>query len=183
MEKGDLRAVGEKVILRPILISDVTERYLRWMNDEDVVRYTEARHHSFTLDGLREFVSDTLVRQDVVFLGIFEKETGLHIGNVKIGPISHIHRSASVGIIIGDKDFWGKGIAADVLTMVCGLSFGDLNIHKLTAGVIQGNDASLKAFLRTGFVIEGVRKKQNLFFGEWRDEILLGLLNEGRSDA
>jgi len=60
--------------------------------------------------------------------------------------------------------------------LAAGVAFGSLGLHKLTAGVIADNIASEKAFRKAGFTIEGVRRKQNLCAGEWRDLTLLGLL-------
>lgn len=146
------------------------------MNDPEVVRFTEARHGVHTCESLLAYV-DKLGASDSEFLmGLFETEGGRHVGNIKIGPVNAIHRTASLGLLIGERTCWNRGYASEAIRLAARHAFGPLGLHKLTAGIIDGNGASLKAFLKNGFVVEGVRRQQNLCESTWRDETLVGLL-------
>lgn len=171
-------ASGARLRLSPLLPEDVGEVYVAWLNDPDIVRYTEARHAVHTLHNAREFVAACHERKDTHLLGIFEQLGGLHVGNIKLGPVNMIHHHASVGLIIGEKSRQRLGYATEAIALACRYAFEDLKLHKLTAGIVRGNDASLGAFRKNGFVEEGVRRKQNLFEGVWHDEIIVGLLAE-----
>ena len=46
-----------RVFLRELTVRDVSGRYAAWMNDPEVVRFTEARHASHTIESLRTFVA------------------------------------------------------------------------------------------------------------------------------
>jgi len=61
-------------------------------------------------------------------------------------------------------------------------AFKRLNLHKVTAGVVAIHDASIKAFQKAGFEIEGVRKKHCFFNGKYVDAILLGQINPVERD-
>lgn len=175
-------ADGERLQLRRLRAEDVGPAYVGWMNDAETVRYTESRHQRHTLDSIREFVAACQASSDVHLWGIFERAGGAHVGNIKLGPIDGAHRRASIGLIIGERSRWGRGYATEAIGIVVRLAFGELGLHKLTAGVIAGNEASLKAFRNNGFLVEGVRSKHTLVDGAWCDETLLGLVAEDPAD-
>lgn len=176
-------ASGTRLMLCPLLPEDVGEAYVAWLNDPETVRYTEARHTVHTVESVRDFVATCYGRNDTHLLGIFEQAGGFHVGNVKLGPVNMIHLCSSVGLIIGEKSRWHLGYATEAIGLTARYAFEDLKLHKLTAGIVRGNEASLRAFRKNGFVEEGVRRKQNLFDGVWHDEIIVGLLAEDRGCA
>lgn len=167
---------GERVHLREVRPSDVGEAYYAWMNDPEVTRYLESRFYPQSLEGLREFVAGKLGDRASVFLAIVLHDGDRHIGNIKLGPIDWIHRTGDVGLLIGEKDCWGKGYASEAISLVAGYAFGTLNLRKLTASCYGGNEGSARAFQRAGFEVEGVRRGQFYSDGEYVDQILLGRL-------
>jgi len=169
---------GRRLDLRPLSPDDVTEAYVRWLNDPETVRFTEARHATHTLESVRAYVAACAAREGDHLLGIFELAGCRHVGNIKIGPVNPRHKSASMGLIIGEKARWGRGYATEAIALAARYAFTALGLHKLTAGVIEGNEGSLRAFEKNGFLREGVRRRQNFCEGRYRDEILLGLLAE-----
>lgn len=169
---------GRRLELRPLRPEDVDEAYVRWLNDPEIARYTEARHTHHTLESVRDYVTEFNTRKNNHLFAIFELDGGRHVGNIKIGPINHLHRCASVGLIIGEKSCWGRGYATEAIGLAVQYAFTALNLHKLTAGIVRGNEASLRAFEKNGFRMEGVRRKQNYCEGDWRDVTMLGLLAE-----
>lgn len=167
---------GERIYLREVRLSDVNENYYRWMNDPEVTQYLESRFHPNSLEGLRDYVAGKVQDRDNVFLAIVLKDGDRHVGNIKIGPINWIHRFADIGILIGEKECWGKGYAAEAIRLVVDYAFRVLNLRKLTASCYEVNHGSVKAFEKVGFVIEGVRKQHFYCDGTYTDGVLLGLL-------
>ena len=169
---------GERIILREVRLSDVNANYHRWMNDPEVIRYLECRFSANSMDAIKDFVHRMLNDRDNIFLAIILKDGDRHIGNIKIGSINRIHRLADIGLLIGEKDCWGKGYATEALRLVTNYAFNTLNLHKLIAGCYAGNKGSEKAFKKAGFVVEGIRKKHHYCDGIYVDSIILGLLND-----
>jgi RimJ/RimL family protein N-acetyltransferase len=169
---------NKRLLLRPVELADVNEQYQAWMNDPAVMQYTESRFQSYSLEQIRDYVRSVQADSSSRFFAIIEKETGKHIGNVKIGHIHPVHRHADVGIIIGDKASWGKGYATESLQLVVWHAREQLQLHKLSAGIYANNLGSLQAFLKAGFVLEG-RFSQHWFCdGEYVDGLQMGLLLE-----
>jgi RimJ/RimL family protein N-acetyltransferase len=165
---------AERIYLRGVRLADVNDRYYQWMNDPDVTRYLETRFYPNSLESLRQYVSEKLGDRNSVFLAIVLKEDDRHIGNIKLGPIDWVHRVADIGLLIGEKACWGKGYATEAIDALCGYAFNVLNLHKVTAGAYDRNVGSVRAFLRTGFQEEGVRKAHYHLDGLYVNGILLG---------
>ena len=164
--------------LRTLRSEDVGETYMSWLSDPDVTRYLEIRFTVQTLQGAREFISSTNASEDSLFLGMFLKSSGTHIGNIKLGPMDWHHRRGDIGLIIGDKVQWGKGFATEAIAGVTGYAFAVLDLHKLSAGLYGANEGSRRAFLKAGWFEEGSRRDHWLSEGKWLDDIQLGCINE-----
>ena len=52
LEQNNLQLDGDKVYLRPLGNADISEQYLRWLNDEQINRYSERRGKNYTLKDL-----------------------------------------------------------------------------------------------------------------------------------
>lgn len=155
---------------------DVTETYVSWLNDTTVNQYLESRFGVHTIDSTRSFVQTMLNSPDNLFLGIRSQISGGHVGNIKVGPISQHYGTAEIGILIGEKRAWGKGIATSAIRMVCEIARTRLALRKVTAGCYASNVGSKKAFEKAGFDVEGIRKQQVLRNGTPEDIVLLGKL-------
>lgn len=154
---------------------DVGEAYVRWMNDPDVVRYTESRFAVHTADELRRYVAAMRHDPNTLFLAMIA-DGGRHIGNIKLGSIDRAHGTADIGLLIGEKDWWGKGCAAEAIGLLSDHAFGALGLEKLSAGVYAPNVGCIKAFERAGFTREGTQRGHVRFEGARIDVILLGKL-------
>jgi ribosomal-protein-alanine N-acetyltransferase len=168
---------GKRIYLREVRLSDVNETYYRWMNDPRVTQYLESRFYPNSLENLNEYVKNRQIDRSNIFLAISIKQDHKHIGNIKLGPIDWIHGFAEIGVIIGEKDQWGKGYASEALRLVVQHAFSELNLHKVTAGAYEPNQASIKAFQKAGFEIEGRRKQHFFYKSNYVDYVLLGIIN------
>lgn len=169
---------AERLYLREVRPDDVNGRYYAWMNDPDVTRFLESRFYPNSMESLRTYVTERLADHTSVFLAIVLKDGDRHIGNIKIGPINWIHRHADIGLLIGEKDTWGKGFATEAIVAVTNYGFRNLNLHKLTAGCYDTNDGSARAFLKAGFVEEGRRAQYFFSDGHYVDMVLLGRVRD-----
>ena len=175
----DARTIeGEKLILKEMKVSDVDENYHKWMNDPEITKYLESRFQKNTIEKIKEYVSGFEKRNNDFLFMIIEKESGKHIGNIRLGPINKHHKFAEVGIMIGDKSSHGKGHGTEAIGILWKYAFEELGLHKLTAGCYSNNTASEKTFLKAGFQLEGKRKKHYKSGGGYVDCLLFGLINE-----
>ncbi len=163
-----------RLLLRNLADKDVTERYLSWLHDPEVLRYLEIRFSKTgDLRDLSAFVNSVNLSTDTIMFGIFRKDTSLHIGNIKLGPIKFDHARAEIGFLIGDRSSWGAGYASEAIEAVAQFGFDRLNLTKIGAGCYATNLGSKSALLKAGFehvasipndvVSDGVRVASLLF--------------------
>jgi ribosomal-protein-alanine N-acetyltransferase len=169
-------AEGSLVILRPLERTDLNERYLSWLNDPAVTRYTETGIFPSTAEDLDNYYRSVSGSKSDVMLAVLDKKSGRHIGNVKLGPIHWVHRRATFGILIGEKEFWGKGVGLDATRLMVEYGFQRLNLHRIDLGVFAEHEAAVRCYEQAGFKVEG-RMREDLFLdGEYKDRIRMGLL-------
>ena len=167
---------GALVRLRLVTMRDCTERYAGWLNDPLVTRYLETRWETQSLASIRRFVREHRARNESYLMAIVERQTGSHVGNLKIGPIHPRHRYADVSYFIGEQRAWGQGLATDAIRLAISIGFGRLDLHRLQAGAYAGNEASARALLRAGFRPEGTRRLQLLGPDGHEDHLCFGVL-------
>ena len=161
---------GKSIYLAQITEWAVTEEYVSWLSDEETNRYMETRHNKWTINKIKEYVKVQMDSTDQLLLGIFVKPN-LHIGNIKLGPINNVHKTAPISIFIGNKEFWGRGYAIEAILLLRHFAFENIGIKKLTAGMYADNIASLRAFMKADFSLEGILKRHCILFGDKRTDL------------
>jgi len=168
----------KRLSLRTLAADDATDRYVGWLNDPEINKYLEVRFVPQTIESVRSFIGSMNDSPDNLLLGIFLKEDGAHVGNIKLGPIDPYHHRSDIGIVIGDRDQWGKGLATEAIIALSDHALGEMGLHKVYAGFYEGNVGSSRAFSKSGFVEEARLREHRLCDGNWQDEILLSRMKK-----
>lgn len=166
---------GAPVFLRQLQPEDINDNYLSWFRAPEVTEFLDARNIS--RDDAISHLQAGIQNQSYIVYAIIAKDSGKHIGNVKIGPIHWTHGFSDLVTVIGDRSYWGKGLATEAVRMGIKIAFGTLGLRKLSAGIADGNEGSIKAYTRAGFVIEGRMKGQLLINGQPQDKIVIACFN------
>ena len=149
---------GEHVYLRPVSRADATPAYVGWLNDPETTRFMEPRRDQATLASVREYIDNVSSRDDAVFLAICLNGDDRHVGNVKLEPIDRRHRSAILGIMIGDRTARGRGIGTEATTLACRYAFETLGLHRVALGVTVDNLPAIRCYENVGFKREGKQR-------------------------
>jgi len=153
---------------------DVTQGYVDWFSEKEVVRFSDNQFRSFTVRGQIQYVEECRSNKDMVLFGIFDGN--IHVGNISINGIRSPHRRAEITYVVGNSSYWGKGIASYAISEVIIISAQEYNLNKLVAGVAEHNTASARVLNKNGFVLEGIRKKHLFFDGKFTNQLDYGLL-------
>jgi spore coat polysaccharide biosynthesis protein SpsF (cytidylyltransferase family)/RimJ/RimL family protein N-acetyltransferase len=144
---GELK--GKRIYLKELKLGNVTLEYCRWLNDKEVNKYLETKRS--TINTLREYVSQKINDPNVIFLGIFDKLNNKHIGNIKLEGVGLKSKTAELGIMIGDKNYWGKGFANEAINILCDFTFKMLGLKSITLGVYSAHKSAIRSYEKAGF--------------------------------
>lgn len=166
---------GKSIILRLLVKDDINDRYLTWLNDREVTQFTEIGTFPTSMSDLKSYYAKISQSKCDVMFAIVTKRNNVHIGNIKLGGISWIHRHADLGIMIGEKKYWGKGFGEEACKLVLSYAFNTLNLNKVILGVYGNHKAGIKAYRKTHFVVEGTIKDYFNFNGKFVDKVIMGI--------
>ena len=169
---------GARAHLRLLTLDDCTPRYQDWLADPQVNRFLETRWRPQTMADIRAFVGAMLTSESSYLFAILDPRDGMHVGNIKLGPVDWTHRVADVSYFIGERDRWGCGIASDAIRLAAGFGFERLELHRVQAGLYASNVGSARALERAGFRREGVWRQQLRGAAGWEDHLWFGQLRE-----
>src|SRR3989338_8458219 len=157
---------GSRLTLRELTLEDATERYLAWLNDPELQRFTRRRSKRTTMKELRQFL-ETAQSSDDVFFAIVVNEHALHIGNIFLNSVDRENNNADLSIMIGDRECHGKGYAQEAMQLMCKHAFESMGLHRLYAA--SPNAAFNRVVEKLGWAKEGVRREDFYLEGRYLD--------------
>ena len=170
----------ENLKLNTLREANADVSYLSWMQDPIVIQYLENRFEPVDQKSIEAFIKRMNESEDNLLLGIFIGDQ--HIGNIKLGPINPRHLRASIGLLVGEQEQWGKGFATEAISALTRYAFHTLGLHKVTAGCYEANLGSIRAFLKAGWGEEARLAKNSRCGGVWQDVVLLASINPEHTD-
>ena len=114
----------------------------------------------------------------------------IHVGETLIGVafiqgISDHHLHCSIGLTIGDRDYWGRGFGREAMEILMRHCFESLGMHRVTAEAFEYNDAWKRLVEGMGFTEEGVDRDYLFYDGRFFDRVRYAMLSseyEARPD-
>lgn len=164
-----------RLLLEPLSLKQLSHKYLGWLNDPEVNKYLETRG-GYTIEKLRSFLEEQ-EKKEILFWAIYVKQDAKHIGNIKIDPIDESKNSGEYGILIGDKEEWGKGFAKEASWAAINFCFNKLKLEQITLGVVEDNEAAIELYKKMGFKTTGKIKDKGFYNGKICDSIRMVLKN------
>lgn len=164
----------DNVTLRPLEMDDIEILYT-WERDIELAIWS----------GWTPLVSSVAFRQkyerritnpegDLTMLGVqFE---GRIVGFVQLAEINTYEKRASIGVVIGEKNLWGKGIGRTALRLLLDYAFTVRGLERISAEVYGFNQRSMRLMERVGFQKEGVLRQYEIHNGVRQDLHVYGFL-------
>jgi len=163
---------GGKVILRPLKKQDLA-RSLQWLTDPLVNKYLSQNFKNLTMEQEEEwfdYIHNS--QQDMVF-AILDRDIGLHIGNCALHKINGSRGSCEIGIVIGEKEYWGKGYGTDSIKTLVDFALKELRLFKIRLNVYTYNHRAIKLYDKCRFELIRVLKRNHLYNGRYWDTLIM----------
>ena len=168
--------IGKKVILIPVCKNHL-DSFVKWFNDNEITQYI-AWFLPLNYEKEEKWYSSMLEQQNQINYSIVlsENQDSL-IGNCNI-QIDWKNRVGMIGIMIGEKEYWGKGYGTEALRMLVKYGFNTLNLNRIELETYAFNTRALKSYNKVGFKQEGLKRNSYFKNGKYIDSIIMGLLKE-----
>ena len=169
---------GEKVLLRPIKRTDIS-LFLKWINDPEVNQYL-ALYLPITKMAEEKWIEERGANKpgnDVVFaIETINYGSDQVIGSIGLHQLNLKDREGTLGIAIGEKDYWGQSYGTEAVRLIVCYAFEQMNLHRISSSVFSFNKRSLNMHKKVGFIQEGLRRKAIFKNGQYWDMIEFGML-------
>jgi RimJ/RimL family protein N-acetyltransferase len=166
---------GERVRLRAFEIADA-ETVWQWYQDHEF-SVLDGNIYGASLETIRTFVQSMASPSyaDASF-GI-ETEEGVLIGLIRLKRGAPEDRHADFGIAI-ERAHWNRGYGTDATRTILRFAFEEMNLHRVSLGVLDYNTRAQRCYEKCGFRAEGRERQARFRNGHWCDRILMGILRD-----
>jgi RimJ/RimL family protein N-acetyltransferase len=166
---------GEKCALVNCSVDDAG-LWAKWDNDLRVTLPLGDEAYTLTsIDKELENIKNILQNQSPVF-GILDCKSGRLIGRCMLFDIDRVNRSAMMGIVIGETDFWGLGYGQEATRLLLEYGFQLLNLNSIILGVFEYNQRAVACYKKVGFKEIGRRREARIIGEKKYDAILMDIL-------
>ena len=168
---------SQRLRIIPFHRSLITSKYINWLNDPDVNRFSHQKDKFHTMNSCLDYLN-SYANSENSFWAIVEICDGHgHIGNIT-ATFDKDSTSADVGILIGEKQLWSQGYGLEAWMAVCDFLICRKKILKTTGGTVIKNKAMLSFFRKVGMREQPPPRVQQMIGGELHDSIRFELLKE-----
>ncbi|MCI8387944.1 MAG: GNAT family N-acetyltransferase [Clostridiales bacterium] len=168
----------ERLVLRRMKPSDCHDMY-EYASNPDVTRYLLWEPHKSWKQSLEylEYLQTRYRVGDFYDWAVVDKKRSKMIGTCGFTSLDFGNNAAEVGYVLNPA-YWGRGIAPEALKRVLYFAFMELNVHRVEARYMVGNDRSRRVMEKCGMTYEGVRRSSMYVKGSYRDIGICSILSE-----
>jgi RimJ/RimL family protein N-acetyltransferase len=168
---------GALVRLRPEAAEDIP-LFVRWFSDPDVLHWLHlSEMPSATIESETEKF-ERHQREPGRIDWVIETAAGVPVGGVSLVGIDDVHGRAEVGISIGEKECWKRGLGTDTLRTVLRHAFTALGLRRVTLIADADNERAIACYEKCGFRMEGLLREHRLRYGKPLDMVAMAILAE-----
>jgi RimJ/RimL family protein N-acetyltransferase len=149
--------------------------YGKWLNDPICRKYMRFQVPK-TLEEIKQFLVPQKGIKEMILLDIYHKAEKKVIGNIGLSSIHWFNRNGNLFYLVGEREYWGRGLASKAVYLLLNYGFKELNLHKIYAKVMGPNLASMRILDKFGFTLEGTLREEYYIDGKYYDLKHYGLL-------
>lgn len=151
---------------------------IEWRRDNEIWGMVGSTKYFVSEAYEKKWVEDTIFNSRNIKLAVCEVNSNKYIGNVYATDIDQTNRSCTTGVLIGNREYWGRGYASEAYRLLLDYLFNERNVYRVQAYVLESNEASMKMHQKVGYKIEGTLRQSVYKNGRYQNQVLLSLLKE-----
>ena len=140
-------------------MEDIPDEYA-WRVDEELSRLDATRPLTMSYDDFLKYSKEEMQFPNFRSKRLaVETIEGVHIGNVMYYDLNMRNAETELGIMIGNKEYWGKGYGTDIVKTLLKHLFEDLKLERVYLHTLAWNYRAQSSFSKSGFrEIRAVRR-------------------------
>ena len=158
-----------RLLLRPLRVTDTEDMYAYAKNPE-VTRYLLWRPHpdmQYTRSYLEYLAGRYRIGMHYEWAVVLKAENRM-IGTCGFVSVDCPNNGAEIGYVLNPQ-YRGQGLMPEAVDRVLRFGFEMLQLHRIEARYMIGNDASRRVMEKAGMRFEGVRRASIFVKGAYRD--------------
>lgn len=163
------------IYLRPMTYED-TDLIISWRNQE-LVRRNFIYQELFTRESHENWIRTMVETGRVVQMVICETAGDKPVGSVYLRDIDRRHKKAEYGIFIGEEQARGRGYGTMAARLMIRYAFDEMGLHRLFLRAFADNAQAIRSYEKAGFEREACLREDVCIDGQYRDIVLMGILN------
>ncbi len=170
-----MNLIGKRVLLRALEVEDM-EALRETINDPYFESMVGGWSFPVSKNAQIKWFESMLSSQSNFRYAIESLETKKFLGMISLLNIDWKNRSGMTAIKLSKIALAGQGIATDAEFTLMKYAFDELNLHRLTADVIEYNKASIALHKKIGGFVEGIKREAVFKNGQYNDVLCFGIL-------
>jgi [ribosomal protein S5]-alanine N-acetyltransferase len=170
---------GKHAALVEFTEKHISVNYVSWLNDPEVVRFSENRHGETTATKCYDYFRRMKLSENIFWAILANDLEDRHVGNISI-YIDQANQVCDLAIMLGDADVRGMGIGTEAAKLACDWLLGDGGFRKVTVGMMAANQPMMNLMENIGMVEEGRRHRQFLWNGNEIDMVFAAKFRDGQ---
>lgn len=167
---------GERVLLRPMRGKDVP-RLHEFNQDVELALLDSHYPEVASVERTREFYEAwTKTDEDRARFAI--EADSKFLGYCQLVTLQRRHGIFELGILIGDRDYWGRGYGREVVRLLLDYGFRYLGGRRIALTTHAKNERAIRCYLACGFVEEGRPRQVFWHEGEYIDLVEMSILRD-----
>lgn len=115
-------------------------------------------------------------RKDPTTITFSIEVEGRYVGGCGLSRINARNGNAEIGIFVGDKSVWNKGVGTEAMSLLISYGFDQVNLHRIYLRVFAENTRAIRVYEKLGFQHEGRFRQAEWRHGRWHDLLWMAIL-------
>jgi len=168
--------ISKSIYLSPLTKDDISQDYVSWLNDPEVCTHNSHATFPNTITKTLSYIDSIEKSKMEIVFAIRWRKNNDHIGNISVQNINWVNRSAEIAILIGNKNYWNKGVGSEAYKLLIDYGFNILNLNRISSGLAITNDGMIKVCEKNRMKKEGLLREVLYKDGRYIDATIYSIL-------
>lgn len=156
---------------------EYVEKYRDWFNDLEVSQFISHFGKVLTREAEENWYQAQAESDEPIFT-IYYLPDDKPIGNCGLHNLDQGNDHGEMGILLGEKDYWDRGLGTEAVRLITDFGFAVLGLHGISLSLKSFNKRARRVYEKVGYQVAGKVRDFYQIDGNYHDEIIMDILRE-----